>query len=165
MTTKQINNIKKVNAKSINDLQMVLLNAFEIAKKLREVTEGEAENSTLLDSVENQIMQAIADSETLVPEDTKKELVNSEYFIAWVAYKKAKSLNKDWDMEFDTREAAIRYLKERNLFGIGRVACQVECDYDEGTLIAYGANKREALKNLKKKAAEYGVMPYDPLER
>jgi hypothetical protein len=165
MTTKQIENIKTVNAKSVNDLEMVLLNAFEIAKKLEEVTKGEAENKELLTNVKNQIMQAIADCQTLVPEDTKKELVDSEYFLAWVAYKKAKSLNKNWDMEFDTREAAIRYLKERNLYGIGRVACQVECDYDEGTLIAYGANKREALRELKKKAAEHGVRPYNPFEK
>ena len=68
MTTKQINNIKTVNAKSVLDLQMVLFNAFEITKRLQAVTNGAGENVELLNNIKFGIMQAIADAETIVKE-------------------------------------------------------------------------------------------------
>ena len=164
MTTKQINNIKTVNENNINGLAMSIFNAFEIVKKLEEVTKGEAENKELLANIESQLLQALVDCQTLVPENKNKQLEESEYHLIWVAYKKANSLDKDWNEGFDTRTAAINYLVDRDLLDFGKVACQVQCEYDKGTLYAYGTTKREALIELKKKAAAYGVLPIDPFK-
>lgn len=68
MTTKQIQNIKTVNAKSVNDLEMVLFNALEVAKRLRNVTKGAGENTALLFDIEMAISQAIVNCEAIVNE-------------------------------------------------------------------------------------------------
>ena len=69
MTTKQINNIKTVNEKNINGLAMSIFNAFEIVKKLKEVTKGEVENKELLANIESQLSQALVDCQDIVPEN------------------------------------------------------------------------------------------------
>lgn len=69
MTTKQINNIKTVNAKSVLDLQMVLFNALEVTKRLRAISKGAGENTALLFDIETAVMQTIANCEAITPEN------------------------------------------------------------------------------------------------
>ncbi len=69
MTTKQIENIKTVNAKSVNDLEMVLFNALEVTKRLRAISKGAGENTALLFDIEMAVMQTIANCEAITPEN------------------------------------------------------------------------------------------------
>ena len=69
MTTKQIKNIKTINEKSVNELQMVLINAMEIAKKLSTCSKDEmSENVNCLISIRAALIGAINESQLLTPE-------------------------------------------------------------------------------------------------
>lgn len=72
MTTKQIANIHTVNQKTITDLALMILNAFEVATQLDKVAKEEAkglsENQINLVNIRASLMKAIETCNQLTPE-------------------------------------------------------------------------------------------------